>query len=244
MNDTFGGNPFNTTTDGAGAQSEQKAEGVVPVLIKQILQSSEGNFQMWGMAFGIIQTVSIVRNVDSSATKITYLLEDHTGQIDAHYWLEEGDTQKAPDVMVNCYARVYGTVRQLGGKKTMMIFKMIPVASLNEVTTHLLEVLNARYKAEEYSKKGNSGLNDFSHAGVPTSFHMQTDDNHGLEGKQLVVFQAIKNHGSEEGISRMELQRKFSHIASHELQNILDYMTQEGHIYTSIDAEHFLSTDA
>lgn len=110
---------------------------------------------MWGMTFGMVTCVAIVRGIDTSSTKITYLLEDNTGQIDAHYWLEEGDTFKTPDVMINNYARVYGTIRSHGGKKTLMIFKMLPVTILNEVTTHLLEVLNSRYKAEEFSKVGS-----------------------------------------------------------------------------------------
>lgn len=107
---------------------------------------------MWGMTFGMISTVAIVRNIESASTRLTYLLEDFSGQITAHLWVDEDDTSKSPDIMVNSYARVYGTLRKFDGKKTIMIFKMFQVGSINEVTTHFLEVLNARYKAEQYSK--------------------------------------------------------------------------------------------
>lgn len=107
---------------------------------------------MWGMTFGMVSCAVIVRSIDTSSTKITYLLEDHTGRIDAHYWLEEGDALKAPDVMLNNYAKVYGSVRSQGGQKTLMVFKMLPINDPNEICTHVLEVLNARYKSEEFSK--------------------------------------------------------------------------------------------
>ena len=107
---------------------------------------------MWGMVFGMVECVCIVRNIDASSTKITYTLEDHTGQIDAHYWLEEGDALKSPDVMVNNYTKIFGTTRRHDGKKTLMVFKMVPLTDINELTTHLLEVLMARYKSEEFSK--------------------------------------------------------------------------------------------
>lgn len=97
--------------------------------------------------------VGIVRNIEHSSTKITYKIEDHTGQIDAYLWLEEeARKQKIPQVMLNNYLRVHGSIRVSGGVKSVMIFNMTPVKSANEVTTHLLEVLTARYKAEKYSK--------------------------------------------------------------------------------------------
>lgn len=97
--------------------------------------------------------LGIVRDIDHSSTKITYKIEDHTGQIDAYLWLEEESRkQKVPQVMLNNYLRVHGSIRITAGVKSVMIFNMAPVKSANEVTTHLLEVLTARYKAEKYSK--------------------------------------------------------------------------------------------
>ncbi|XP_065354197.1 replication protein A 32 kDa subunit-like [Calliphora vicina] len=236
MNDTYQGD-FNATQTTEGASTEKKPEGIAPVLIKQVLNSPEGNYQMFDMTFMMVYAKVIVRNIETSSTKMTYLLEDSTGRIDAHYWLEEGDTLKAPDVMVNKYATVFGSVRSQGGQKTLMVFKMLPVNDPNEVVTHVLEVLNARYKAEEYATKGTS----YGNFGAVKSSTSGIDL--GLEGKHLAVFQAIKNHNSADGISRSELKRKFTHMTDNELDPILDFMTGEGHIYSSIDADHFLSTE-
>lgn len=195
-----------------------------PVLVKQLDLSAEGNFQMWGMSFGMVTIVAIVRGIDTSSTKITYTLEDFTGRIDAHYWLEEGATLNAPDVMEGTYARVYGTVRTTGGKKTVMIFKLLSVSDPNEVNTHILEVLSARYKAEEYAKHGGSapsgdgsGFTDFSLNKNSGGDGGDTASRLGLDGKHAAVFNAIHAEASEEGMDRDRLEKKFSHISRSEL---------------------------
>ncbi|KAH8334610.1 hypothetical protein KR059_012206, partial [Drosophila kikkawai] len=236
---------FNATqTASTGAASNQKGEGIIPLVIKQIVDAPEGNIEMFGMQFGMASVVAIVRNVETSSTKITYTLEDHSGRIDAHYWLEEGDALKAPEVMVNNYVKVYGTTRSQAGQKTLMVFKLLPVLDPNEVTTHLLEALNARYKAEDYQSKGGAAEAVSSGSGSMADFTASQSNAivSGLDPKQQAVFQAIKSNVSEEGIGRKELKAKFSHISDSELTNILDFMISEGHIYSSIDADHFICT--
>jgi len=256
MNESFGAGGFDTsTTAGSGVQSETKAEGVVPVLIKQIINAPESGFKLSGMTFGMISMVAIVRSIEHSSTKITYTLEDYTGQIDGHFWLEEGDISNMPSLLLNTYARVYGSIRNQGGTKSIMIFKIEPIPSINDLTSHLLEVVNARYMAEEFSKSGDGiNSNHENTAAIPNgngafmggagSTNSALDGNNsGLKGKELLIFEAIKNHKNELGVSIQELQKKFSHISANELHNIMEFMTQEGHIYTSVDADHFLPTD-
>lgn len=195
-----------------------------PVLVKQLDMSDEGNFQMWGISFGMVTMVAIVRGIETSSTKITYNLEDFTGRIDAHYWLEEGTTLNNPDVMEGAYARVYGTVKTTGGKKTVMIFKLHAVNDPNEVNTHILEVLTARYKAEEYAKHGGSapvgegsGLADFSLNKNTDAEGGDIASRLGLDGKHSAVFNAIHAEASEEGMRRDRLEKKFAHISKNEL---------------------------
>lgn len=180
------------------------------------------------MSFGMITVVGIVRNIEHSSTKITYTLEDYTGQIDAHLWLEEGDIANIPPLLLNTYARVHGSIRNQGGTKAIMLFKIEQLESINGLTSHLLEVLNTRFMAEEYSKSVESstvsvGSVDLANRnanggfGINNNFESNTEPS-GLKGKQLLVFEAVKNYKGDTGISMMELQSKFSHISSSELQ--------------------------
>lgn len=201
-------------------------QGIVPLVIKQIVKSPD-NFNLFGMSFGMVTIVGIVRNVEHSSTKITVTLEDHTGQIDAHLWLEDGDVGNMPSLLLNTYARVFGSVRNQGGKKALMIFKIEHLSSINELTTHLLEVLNARFMAEDFSKSaggGSTGPNTYQPSSNNFNGNSQfggaaTDgSNLGLTGKQLMIYKAVKEHKEEQGISKQDLHKKFSHIPLSELE--------------------------
>jgi len=245
MNDSYGNaGGFDTSMgQGSGVVNESKPEGIVPMVIQQIHDCPESGLRLYDMVFGTVQVVAIVRGIEHSSTKITYVLEDHTGRIEAHTWLEEGDqTDKTPHIVVNTYAKLFGSVRNQGGTKTLIIFKIEPVTSPNVVTTHLLEVLNTRFSAEQYATKKKSE--------VDGDFRMETDrsqngynrvEQHplGLQGKDLAIYQAIQNNRSEAGISFDELRQKFSHIPQTELRNVVENMTQEGMCYTSVDVDHF-----
>lgn len=222
------GGGFDSTQAGAGGvPGEKKPEGIVPMVIKQITENTEEAINFWNQPLHIATIVGIVRNIDHSATKITYRLEDHTGQIDSHQWIEENDsTIVTPQVLVNTYARAYGSVRNQGGGKTIMIFRLETVTTPNELTTHLLEVLNARFKAEEYSKKGDGGYtNEFSKGG--SSMFMGNSNNQassnsvhpqGISGEKLVIYEAIKHHISEQGITTAELKKKFAHMPASKIK--------------------------
>lgn len=203
-------------------------QGICPVLIAQLLKQSGNEFTLFGMPFAMVSTVAIVRSIDHSSTKITYVLEDHTGQIEAHYWLEtDGETTNTPALLLNTYAKAYGSIRSSGDTRAIMIFR-IDSTNINELTTHLLEVLNARYMAEEYSKNGykpgETSNNNLTRA-VP-NFNAPSDSNGndnasaaaGLKGKHLLIFEAVKTFKSDAGISLAELQNKFSHIPATEMQ--------------------------
>lgn len=197
------------------------------MVIKQINNSPEAGLSFYGMTFGMASIVGIVRSMEHSSTKITFTLEDFTGQIDAHLWLEEGDMANTPSVLLNTYARVHGAVRNQGGVKTLMIFKIESLSSINELTTHLLEVINARYMAEDFVK--GSGFTG-QHGTIPSNTGPTNDYNSnntnsasdsahfGLNQKQRLVFEAVRSHGSEQGISLQELQKKFNNIPSSEIQ--------------------------
>ncbi|XP_067647562.1 replication protein A 32 kDa subunit isoform X3 [Eurosta solidaginis] len=204
-----------TNTVQGGSSS---AEGIGPVFIKQILLSQEGSIQIFGLTFGMITCVAVVRSIEISSTKITYTLEDHSGQIEAHYWLEEGDSLKAPDVMLNNYVKLYGSVRAQGSQKMLMIFKMLAIMNSNDLCTHILEVLNVRYKSYDFATNTSNNVVNINSGQRNESGEITYL---GLEGKQLAVLQAVKNNITTEGINRKELQLKFSHISGNEIKQFI-----------------------
>ena len=43
----------------------------------------------------------------------------------------------------NTHVRVFGSVRAFGGKRSLMAFRMYQLVDMNELTTHLLEVIHS-----------------------------------------------------------------------------------------------------
>lgn len=226
-----GGFDSTQSTAGGTVPGEKKAEGAVPMFIKQVLESSDDGLSLFDLNMGVVTFVAIVRSVDHSSTKITYRLEDHTGQIDAHHWLEEGDTLNTPQVAINAYARVFGSVRNQSGGKTIMIFRLEPMQTINELTNHMLEVLNAYYRAEELSKGGGvgAGSDQKNNLGFGSTFGggssfgggsggVGGDNGLGLDSKHQLVYDSIKKHGTTDGISMTELRKKFSHMRPTEIE--------------------------
>lgn len=123
-----------------------------------------------------------------------------------------------------------------------MIYKIQPVQSINEVNTHYIEAINARFQAEEYCKIGD-GLADGMKMNVDSGTGNRAEGSETLKGKDHAVFEAIRVAGEslgETGVSRQELSKKFTHINQNELNNIIDKLVTEGHIYSTIDSDHFL----
>lgn len=206
---------------------------------------------MWGFEYKMITAVALVRNIDHSSTKITYTLEDVTGRINAHLWVEEGDTPQTSGIMINTYARVIGAVRQQNDTKSILIYKIQPVKGINEVNTHYLEVVNARYQAEEYYRGGTGGAAngvvkmETDNGGFGDSLAQGTSTQDGpAKGKDTAIFNAIQRSGEthpETGISKQELLKKFPHISEGEMTNILEKLAADGHAYSTVDSDHFLS---
>lgn len=60
----------------------------------------------------------------------------------------------------------------------------------------------------------------------------------------LAIFQAIRNCTHPNGMSITELQTTFKQMSKQEIRNIMDFLYHEGHVFTSIDADHVMATEA
>lgn len=209
---------------------------------------------MFGLNYTVITVVAIIRKIDYTSTKITYTLEDHTGKIDAHFWLEE-ENAKQPALTQNAYARVIGALRTAGDNKVIIIYHAEEITKIGDVSTHLLEILFSRFQAEAFQKKGvvkpsfSQLANNNETVAMDTAESkpdLETTNPHLLTGVSLAVYQAIQAYGKEGGtlgLERRVLQNKFSKISAQELETILGHMCTEGMIYSTVDTDHFLTVD-
>jgi len=60
------------------------------------------------------------------------------------FWQENTpDAERTLMIRENIYVRVHGHVRAFAGKRSIVAFRVTPIADMNELTTHILEVIYA-----------------------------------------------------------------------------------------------------
>ena len=53
------------------------------------------------------------------------------------------DAERTTLIRENIYVRAHGHVRSFGGKRSVVAFRVSPLIDINEITTHVLEVIHA-----------------------------------------------------------------------------------------------------
>jgi len=235
----------------------RRLQSVVPVCIRQIKDHSEEEFKIFGMATQILTTVAILKEFEVQSTKATYEVEDHTGRIKAIWWLEN-DANAAPNlplVKEGCYLRIYGSLRVQDGEKLLMVLRMFPVESMNEISTHLLEVIHVRLEAEALSK-GPGVLESIkkNNPGAELANSMSFMDNDvematagggtGFTAIQEKVYRILQPVNTQQGVNRSTILQQFPPNQHREVENALEFLTNEGHAYSTVDNDHFKATDS
>uniref|UniRef100_A0A6M2DRX8 Putative single-stranded dna-binding replication protein a rpa medium 30 kd subunit n=1 Tax=Xenopsylla cheopis TaxID=163159 RepID=A0A6M2DRX8_XENCH len=240
---------FNNMGSSQPAKTDEKEQTQVPMVVQQ-LKEYKGDISqgvtMWGYKVNIVKLVGYVVNIENSSTKITYSIQDHTGSIDCYLWLEEDTTKELSNIMINTYVEVFGNVRKVQDNVLIMVFKIRPLTTFNQVTTHLLEVVHTRYKYEEMRKEDDNSSMGTHTSGPTNTFeanNMSAFGSGSLNKQQQALYDAIRSFPYPEGISTKQLLEKFPNVSPSEMSKITDFLCNEGHIYTSIDSDHFLSTD-
>ncbi|XP_076661681.1 replication protein A 32 kDa subunit-like isoform X2 [Halictus rubicundus] len=231
---------FNDSRNSVGGSkgTVQRVQNNVPVMIKH-LNNSYSDLKIWGSSVNIITFIGILRHIEEGTTKETYEIEDETSSITAFRWLESEKTTVAPTLKVNTYVRVYGHLREQNNKKHVLILKMWPLADLNELTNHLLEVTYAMLKSEKLSNTNHDTSNAMQTDDVMTTDNLIS----GLTKEQTLVFKIIQaENGSENGIERHILKSRVSKNMLSTIDDIIDFLTSEGHIYTTLTDDHFKTT--
>ena len=58
----------------------------------------------------------------------------------------------------NTYVRVFGHVRAFNGKRSITAFRLQPIFDMNELTTHLLEVVHSHLSLNKLASVSVCGL--------------------------------------------------------------------------------------
>ncbi|XP_017790960.1 PREDICTED: replication protein A 32 kDa subunit [Habropoda laboriosa] len=220
----------------------RRVQTLIPVMIKHLLSaSSTEETKFWNIPARMFIILGLVRNVEETATKISYDVEDQTGTITALKWLEAERKPSDHTVQINTYIRIIGLLREQNDKRHILILRMFPMQDLNELTNHILEVTYTALKAEAMAKT-NKELENNPNVKV---HEVPNEDSpyYGMTGDQTLVYKIIHaENDSESGIERSGIKAQVPKRILSEIDNILDFLVSEGHIYTTSTDNHFKTT--
>jgi len=246
-----------SVSGGSGGESKGKRkQNVVPVQIGEILTAPEEGFTVEGSEVGMVVLAGKVISCEKATTKTSYRVQDDSGEIDVIQWLEEGTNQ--PEYPEGTPVKVVGSIRSQQDKKNIMAFKIGSVANQAEYDAHMLEVVYTKLKLRQMQQKlnGQIGMSDGSlsqsmmggglgiqgggSAGYVSSSSNQTFGNKNYD----LVYGLIRQSTEEAGIDKDSIFSQAKKTMSKvEMDNALDFLSSEGHIYSTIDEEHFKTTD-
>ncbi|KAG1687239.1 hypothetical protein DVH05_005290 [Phytophthora capsici] len=248
------------------------AQSILPVTIKQLqtLSASSGDddaLRLDGQEVSTVRLVGLLISLTPHSTTMRFQLDDGSGAFDCQYFISADDDNASEGEMnrlrEGSYVRVVGKLRTFQGKASLSCFSVNPVEDMNELTHHLLEVIYTHC----YNSKGplNNGKADVT----MTSFNTPTkaapggnqwnqpsaatggfgggmdygmmDSNFSPE--QKAILDVLGTCTSDRGLKIDQIYADLNgQMTEQQLRSALNYLTSEGHVYSTIDEDHFKRT--
>uniref|UniRef100_A0A3B3ZLR3 Replication protein A C-terminal domain-containing protein n=1 Tax=Periophthalmus magnuspinnatus TaxID=409849 RepID=A0A3B3ZLR3_9GOBI len=166
-----------------------------------------------------------------------------------------GDVEVAQDPGVDStvlppgtYVKVSGNLRSFQNHRSVVAFSVRPLEDMNEITSHMLEVVHAHMAlckphsitAMSRTNVGNMGTMGGIGGGYPGANNMA---NNGLSASQNQVLSLIRSCPDQQGISIQDIKQRLSGMSINIIKQAVEFLSNEGHIFSTIDEDHYKSTD-
>ncbi|EFA05016.1 replication protein A 32 kDa subunit isoform X2 [Tribolium castaneum] len=215
---------------------QPRTQPVVPVIIDQILSCKHPSFQIAGKAVHITCLIGVISNIHVDSLEITCNIQDQSGKIKGaiNCDSESEVNSKLVTLIEGKYSKIFASIRIQNCEKVVMIMKTFPVDDLNELSSHLLNVLSVKFEAEAELNQELSCANTLADA-----LEMGEDSaTPRISEFQRLVFNIVKSDFSEFGVTRRNVLKQFPSYQGHEVNQALEHLISQGAIYLTIDQDH------
>ncbi|XP_030638250.1 replication protein A 32 kDa subunit [Chanos chanos] len=247
-------------SQGGDKKGRTRAQQIVPCTVSQLVSAvqAEDIFKVGEVEIAQITIVGVIRSTDKSMTNIQYKVDDMTAApMDVKQWVDTEDPSVDSSVIPpGTYVKVSGNLRSFQNNRSVVAFRVRPVEDMNEITSHMLEVVQAHMLlSKPQDRMGGGGgvistMGSMSHPGMGSMGSMgggysgaSSMAANGLSANQNQVLCLIKSCPEPQGISIQELKQKLSGMSISVIRQVVDFLSNEGHIFSTIDEDHFRSTD-
>ncbi|KAL3233130.1 Ribosome-associated molecular chaperone SSB2 [Nakaseomyces bracarensis] len=253
----------NTMDSGAGGSNTNT---LTPVTIKQILDSQQaiqdGPFVTHNQELHHVCFVGVVRNITDHTSNIFLTLEDGTGQIEVRKWSDDtsdvaqgndgddgfgdsksGASQIAQQYQIGTYVKVFGALKEFGGKKNIQYAVIKNVESFNDVIAHHLEAIKCHAIAN--GKMQGTSTSTSSAAEGQSLFVSEDDGNNKNPLQRILEFckqQCIGKDANTFAVPIPLISQSLD-IDETTVRNCCTTLTEQGFIYPTLDDNHFFAVD-
>lgn len=244
-------------SQGGEKKGRTRASQIIPCTVSQLMSASQVDeaFRVGDVEVAQVTILGVIRSTEKSMTNIQYKVDDMTGApMDVKQWVDTEDPSVDGSVLPpGTYVKVSGNLRSFQNHRSLVAFSIRPLDDMNEITSHMLEVVHAHMalaKPQSTSSvgggMGGSMMNPMSRSGMGGM--MGTGGGHdpgldGLSGNQKQVLSLIRSCPEPQGISIQELKQRLGGTSLSVIKQAVEILSNEGHIFSTIDEDHFKSTD-
>lgn len=252
-----GGFASPSLSQGGEKKGRTRANQIIPCTVSQLMSAAQADeaFRVGDVEVAQVTIVGIIRSTDKSMTNIQYKVDDMTGApMDVKQWVDTEDPSVDSTVLPpGTYVKVSGNLRSFQNHRSVVAFAVRPLEDMNEITSHMLEVVQAHMalnKTQMMPAGGGGGMSmhttpmsrpDMGSMGGSYAGAMEM--NNGLSANQNQVLSLIKSSPDAQGISIQELKQRLSGISMAVIKQAVEFLSNEGHIFSTIDEDHYKSTD-
>lgn len=254
----MGGTQGGTQGGSQGGERQSYLDTLQGVTIKQIIgagtEGGDDKFVINGQHTQQVTLVARIKKAEVQVTMISLLLDDCTGLISGSHMLpadeematNEFAVQKRARIKDGAWVRVTGTIQVMDGERRLSIYRIRPVDDANEIMYHRLDAVKT-FLAQTRAKGNVNGVT----SAAPMQ-KMETDmdigaDTGAADGLNLnpvhrAIFDYVKGkmNVSRNGVTVEEVRRDAAMGSSlAHVKEVLDTFAADGHMYTTIDENHY-----
>lgn len=249
------------TPDG-GKRGRTEKQSLLPVTVKQLLAANQDqpddSFKIDGQEIAQVQIIGCIIEAQAASTNLKYIIEDGTGRVEVTMWTNQDDSQFEVDRRAQwkegAYVKVIGSLRSFNEKRTVTAFDIKTIADHNEVTHHFLESIWVHLKNTKSPAAAggggdamNLGQPNFGSPGLGSGQAITSEGGEagGLDNVQQKVIAIFQSGGdSESGVSVQAATEQLAPegITEQQIRAAIEFLSGEGHLYSTVDENHYKST--
>lgn len=239
-----------------GGEKKRRSQNTLPATVAMILNATHGDEVFRtneGLELSSVVLVGLVREVVEQPTRVEYKIDDMSGPpLSVKQFLDQDDSTpedaKAQIARENTYVRVFGHVRAFTNARSVVAFEIRPLLDMNELTGHLLELVQVYLKHKQAQSGGPQPGKLPAATPIqreqPSYAGAQANNVQNLSDIQSQVSDLIRAGDPNIGVDIKDVVAKFRGVPMQKIRDAVDFLSNEGHIYSTIDEDHYAHTDA